>query len=489
MSRSAALSLGVFVALLALLLATRGQQGGVGLREFALPHVEAAEIVEINLSGPVEAKLQRGDTGWSVADPANPERSFPAEPTLVERLLEDIAALEIAGFVTGRAESQADLAIDEAQGLRLQVDAGLESLDLILGRTAKGGGDLVRRAGDDAVFETRAPLAAAARHDLSGWRRRQITQLVPDAVGSIRIARPGESELLLVRESGESGAGSVWSLAEGPVLPAGFELDSPVVRRAASGLASLRAEAFVDEDPGEATTGLGDPILVEVSSQSGESLAVLWLGSPDAAGDVYLRSGEDPQLYLVSKARATQIAPPFERLRDLSLLRGGLDEAVKLEIAQPGSRMELLKRDGVWELAGGEAPAGFELDSNRVAGRLSALGRTQGTRLLADSEAQAADFSNPLRIELTNQDGQTRVVEFGSPLEANEGGEQLAARTSDGLLVAARVMERARYEDPWKLFERVAPSPPGAGGVPTLESLPPELRRQIEEQRRQQGAR
>ena len=118
------------------------------------------------------------------------------------------------------------------------------------------------------------------------------------------------------------------------------------------------------------------------------------------------------------------------------------------------------------------------------------MARTKGVRLLDDAARSAADFRDPLRIDLGFPDAVTRSIIFGAPLEgASPGVAEAAVTASDGLIYAVRAGEREGYENPLALFERVASPPPrpGGGGMQGLENLPPDVRRQIEQQLRQQG--
>lgn len=494
MNRSALVSVGVFVCLLAAFAATRGDRVRVGLRSLELPRIAAADVTELLITGAARAKLRRADAGWSVEDPATPGTQHDADGVLVERLLAAIADLEIAGFVTGRSENHADLEIDDEQGLRLEIHTRAGTVaDVILGRRAKGGGDLIRRTGDEAVFETRTSLASQARRSAEDWRRRELTQAEFAAIGALQITGPGAAELSLVRSEGEPGSSPIWTLAQGPTLPAGFELDQPAAQRVARALARLRADEFVDEDPGEDVTGLGNAATrVEARGPGGEPLVAVRVGAEDEQGRVFLLVEGDSQIYRVSKARADQLAPTLAKLRDLSLLRGDVTSIEGVVFAHGPARSVLSKQAGAWQLTESDAPPGYEFDGTRVPPRLFGLARTKGLRVLDPAELEAADFSDPLSIELSFADGTARTILFGAVLEeGGAGGAEGVVRSADGFVYAIGAVERERYENPLPLFERVAPPPPRpeGGGVRGLENLPPDVRKQIEEQLRLQGLR
>jgi len=491
MSRAALTSLGIFAFLLLLVLLGREDRVSVGVRTLELPVVAEQDITRIAVGGERAALLERGEDGksWTVEDPAIPGVLHRADSSHVERLLKAISGLKVDSFVSGRPEKHTELEIDAEQGTTLVVTAksGV-TLDLVLGRRAKQGGDLVRRSDSDSVFVAAGALASAAKRRIDDWRRRQFVSVEAADIASLRIQVTGEPAYTLERSD------DGFRVAADITLPPGFQLDGPAAGRVATGVARLRADAFLDGDPGTASTGLGaGATQVELLDAAGSVVAHLSFGREDEQRRVPVRLLGDPQIYLVSQTRVNAVAPLLERLRDLSLTRADAAQVTSLTIRRGAERAALSKQTGTWAFVEpASLPADYSFDAGSVETRLASLARTRGTRFLGAEGETDFDFSDAVEVELQLADGSATQITFGGPLGASEnvGTDEVAVKPGNGFVYAVRAFERRRYEDPLKLFERVAPPamPPRTGGIQGLENLPPDVRRQIEQQLRQRGA-
>jgi hypothetical protein len=493
MSRGTRISSGIFLLLLVVFLLTRDDRVSVGVRRLELPEIGAEDVAGIELSGAFQLRLLKDADTWTVRDPLSPERNFPVDASAIERALGAIAEFEAGAFVSGRPEKHAELELDEELGTTVTISReGGSALTLVLGRVAKNGGTFVRLRDSDDVFVASGALASSLKRELNDWRRRALLSAEPEEIAKLTIGVPGgESELEIVSQPGPDGEAGGWALAPETQLPEGFVVDGAALAARVRAFASLRALDFVDVDPGDSVTGLGEGATrVSARTTGGEEIAVRF-GQPDDSGRVHARRDPDPQIYLVPASVANQFGETLDSLRDLSLFRFDANAVRQFSIRHPSGSvtMERPEEAPIWRLEEpASPPADYEFSSDAVISQLQSLTRTRATRFLGRTDEVGAALSRIVELEFRLADGNSVRVELG----AADGGDD-RARPGDGFSYTLSGGLRSRFETPLDLFRKVE-ALPGAGGLGNmggaqgLENLPPDLRRRIEEaMRNQQG--
>jgi hypothetical protein len=488
MTKSAWISLVTFVVLLVLVFATREDQVSVGVRVMDLS-VDAAKVTRIEVkAGEKTALLEKvGGTDaapqWTVADPAKADVKHQAEPSAVKAALDALGELSAEGFVTGRAAKHADLEIDDEKGTTVKITAGAQTVDLVFGRFAKGGGNYVRRAGTDEVFIGKGRFAATVKKDVKGWRKRKLLAFEAKDLRSLVVEAAGRQTLTLKGEAGE-GDTVTWAL-DGVTLPEGFRLDLDALGRVATTVASLRAADFKDE--GE----LGEVI----GSVSGKTLDdqtfKITFGAKDEKNRIAAQIEGDPQLYLISEYTVKNALKELDGLRDLKLITFDAAKATKVEINSPEGRVVVEKGDEGWALIEPQSPPGYEFDPSQVEPKLSALTRLKASSLVGTETVPVKKPADKVTLMVTTESG-VQALTFGDEVpkaEGEKGGVEHYAYGTDGFTYKVGQWQRNRYAKGLELFKKpAAPKmPPGGGGIPGMENLPPELRKQLEAQLKQQG--
>src|SRR5687767_5046117 len=78
-SKAVWIALGAFALLLVLVLATREREVKVGVRSLERKTFASADVTRVELTGAKSALLRKHGEGWTVADPARPDRAWPAD--------------------------------------------------------------------------------------------------------------------------------------------------------------------------------------------------------------------------------------------------------------------------------------------------------------------------------------------------------------------------------------------------------------------------
>ncbi|HZH14986.1 MAG TPA: DUF4340 domain-containing protein [Archangium sp.] len=492
MKRGTLIALGAFAVLLVLVLATRERQVSVGVRKLELPKLDKAQVTALEFTGARGASLRKEGEGWIVVDPGKPDTKYAADERLVTGVLEALGEVKNPDFVTDRAERLAEYELDDAKGLKLEVtQGGGPAVKLVLGKTARNGGVYLREVGSNDVFAHRGRLDWTVRKELKDWRKRQLLSLKTEDLSQLVLrSKDGESVTLKAGANPEG-----WSLAEGTQTPAGFRFSAQAAQQLAQQLASLSAQDFLEgEAAADAATGLAEAHdSVEAQLKDGKKVVVHLGRQPEVkegSATVAARVEGDAQVYQLPQYTASQLRKRLVDFRDMGLLGFEPAKVTKLKVQAGGKTAVVVKEGEGWKLTEpGKLPDGFEFDPSQVDVQLAWLRSLRGTRLVEGplTDGQAGLASPAALVEVTVEGMPVQTLRLGkeAPGAANGGRELYARSTLDTLTYAVDEGVRTRLAQGVELFKR-HPRPGFAGGgqMQGLESLPPDVRRQLEAQLR-----
>jgi hypothetical protein len=228
-----------------------GASGATEARNL-LPALEDTTAVRLQLGGSGEEPitLERKDEGWSVVE----LDGFPADGEKVDRLLDDLEALNVRRPVVSSARYHETFKVgdDENEG-RIRVWAGSEeepAVDLIVGDSPNYRLTHVRLADSDEVFEARGLSSYDVRSATGNWIRKELCDAAQDQVVGIVLTNPtGTFELQKLD--------GVWRVVA-PESSVDLELDSTKVDNLVRSATSLRlADAVGARD--DAAHGFASP--------------------------------------------------------------------------------------------------------------------------------------------------------------------------------------------------------------------------------------
>lgn len=212
-------------------------------RQLLLPalagHSERVQALEIRRGELPSIRIERQVGGWVVPAKAG----YPAAAGEVNRLLRALAAARKVEAKTRNPDNHARLGLAErGEGVatRLKLEGvGQAPLELLIGRAARQGGQLVRLPGDDQVWLVDQPLSLVD-HELA-WLDRRISAIPFASVRELQVRHADGERLDVWRETPEQ-----FNLALRQ-LPAGRTL---AFEAAANGMAMLFASLdFADAAP------------------------------------------------------------------------------------------------------------------------------------------------------------------------------------------------------------------------------------------------
>ena len=422
-----------------------------------------------------------------------------------------VADFQPGELIANKAEQLPGYEIDEAHGHHVTVHAADgRTLALVFGRAIKSGNVTVRSPGSNDVHIAKGRLGAMLLKEVSGWRNKSLFDLKADDIARVATtAASGERWALEATPPAAEApppppdqpapppAKPVWKLIEPATLPAGFRLDKNQLTRPAALLAGLRAQDFADGAT-DAVAGLDAPhTVVEIGHKNGTKL-MLHVGKEDAGKRVYAKVDGDPQLYLLPSYTAKQLDRKLDDFRDLLLFTATADDVERATFKGAAGTVTVKRSGDGWALVEPRTPPP-DFDLAQVQMQVAAALRMRAARLAAVPRQSAGIDMAGTVVDLVLKGGKRQTVKIGAPVPLTED-EQKAAPAgkppepkefyatggADQLVYVVAGFTKKRYDKPAELFKKPPPPPGGMGGAPSggmqgLESLPPDVRKKLEE--------
>ncbi len=273
-------------------------------RDARLMQLDAADLAQLVLrvgdEPPVTVTSDGTPGGWRLAEGTQVPEGFRFNPAVVERLVQDLAAVEVEDLLVGEPATQAAHALGSARDTVEARLKGGKTVALHLGRpSAPASLDSipVQVEGDARLFTVNGTDALRLRKRLTDLRDLRLLDFDTAKVNRL-LLQTGDTRLVVAKE------GPSWALLEPKPAPANFTLDGLQVEELLVWLQRLEATRWVDAQVPEAQAGLARPgILVEVSGE-GISTQTLRLGSAvkddtRPVSEVYARGSRDGFTYAV----------------------------------------------------------------------------------------------------------------------------------------------------------------------------------------------
>ncbi len=301
-------------------------------RLFPAVEQDAIEWIALTTRDGVEARLERGEAGWSLREPV----VFPAD-----RFAADGMAANLAGLVSEAAlESPQPLAEyglgDTARAVRFS--AGGEVHTLLLGKRTPVGSNTYAKAGaSDAVYTVQTYKAQSFDKALDDLREKRILDFDTAAIQRVEARWPAGGVVL--ERSAAKGEGAAAEGEQGNwrlVSPLEARADDDVVDDLLSDLSFLRAVGFVDEPPGDAEAGLAPPsfeVILTPKAEGDAEVAPIRLAVGGLHGeDERLVRGAQTSLYTIAADRFDDFPREVVAYRFKQLSRFDIADARQLDL-------------------------------------------------------------------------------------------------------------------------------------------------------------
>lgn len=336
------------------------------------------------LSGGNEVTAELDGSTWSLIRPVKAR----ADAGQIQALIDELAALERAAFITARERRDQKLT-DEIYGLdfpraRVLLEAAGGAVAVRIGGDVPVGGMLfLQREGQEDVVVVPTNLLAALPRAAADWRDRRLLSVPASPLARLEVRR-SDGFLQLARVPGGE-----WRLQK----PVNGRADGAAVEAWLQSLFAVDVEDFVaDSVAGAALYGLDEPQAQAVLTGSGtEGEQVLLIGREVAgdAGRVYASLRGAEAVYAVSTSVLEVLRIPLDRFRDRRVLPWPPGALRFLELVQGDRRVALSSTNGAdWDMLGpprapAEGPLVWSLLSSWAGARIGSFHDDQATNLAA----------------------------------------------------------------------------------------------------------
>ena len=485
MNRSAVLALGGLVVLGGVFFATRQERVSVGVQSLTMSQFERQGINQIDITGKGSAKLSQNGDQWQV-ELATGQKKVTADAAKVNELLKAVEDLRSAFMITDRVEKHADYEVTEekASAVTLKGDDG--SVTLFVGKRTAKGANYVRLGDDDRVFSAKTPLASLLGKQTADWRGRSLWSLSRKEMTRVHLKQADGNAFALVL-SVEGPSGTV-ALAEDVKTPQGFRFGEVEAKRIVDALPRLMAADFVDEATAGDITGLEGPHnQVVIEKQQGQSFT-LHLGKTNDKKQVFARVDGQEQILLIHEGNVRNLVRGLEAVRAMDLIAFEEDKVAALEILANKKLTKLVLQDGQWAVkAPQKLPDGFEFDPATVGRQLRSLKNTRAEAYQGRQATAETGLARPsTKVTVTTVNGESLALVFGAEVE-DAGAKAYVKSPIDGAVYLVRAFQKNRFDKGIELFKKVAPPPMNFNQAQGFNSLPPDVRKSLEEQMRKQN--
>jgi hypothetical protein len=439
-------------------------------KKLAALEPDLVRALEVPLREGGSARVVRSAAGepWQLEAPL----SWPADADAVNGIVSALADLAVEHEIE---QVPADLAPfgfgDPARTLRVALAEG-EPIELRLGGKAPIGSTryVLREGAPRRLASVSEASLFALEPALLTLRDKEIAQLDPDAIDSLRVRRAGKLVVAAKRKPAATPEVEPdWEIAE-PIAERG---DAGRIRRLLQDLSFLRATGFRDGAQDDKALGLAAPE-AEVELRAGEREEHLAFGRGE--GKVFARVQGGAAVFEVPDRILADLPGDLFAYREKQVAALPTDQATRLSLYLPrdSAQFAFEKKESEWVATGSEV----SVDSLKLEDVLYAVRDLEATALVEGTPDPAKLGLEPprVRVELADAAGKTLGwVELGD--QTDEG---VAARSSSGDRVW-RVANDIGRDVPLSLEAwnahwvkggadaAAAESPPGAEPLPKAE--------------------
>ena len=351
--------------------------------------------------------LEKTGDNWDIKRPIAVRADFSA----VSSTLDDLEFAERSRTLTEKDLQGASLVafglVPPRASITLQTKSGPVTL-LIGGETPTKNALYVQVAGRREVCVAPVSLYNRATQSLDVLRSRTAIEFSPAAVTRLEI-KTADRVIELKKSDAH------WAI----VRPLVARADQDKISELLSGLAGLKVEDFVSEDPKDAHTYHLDEPDREVALFTGETGKTLLLGrSPtNDAGKVYAKLKGADSIFTLASEPAKKFAVQINDLRDPLVLAFGPASVQSIAIARGADKLALQREAAGWKLTTPVSVAADEAAVNRFLDELASI---RAKRFVVDvtTEPQRYGLVAPVAT-VTLVGTATNVLLVGSVDESN----------------------------------------------------------------------
>lgn len=429
-----------------------------------LPQLNTGAVtsVQVRPSGPgsLQIRAERTNGTWQLVEPF----VYPAQPTNVTRLLDALALLKAATYITpaevrSRANPEEEFGFVTPQASIILQQGGYRAHVLVGNFTAPGDQVFLQVVAREGVYVVDAGWLKAIPRSANAWRDRALVEVELSSIDRLAVTNNSRAFAL------QKDTNTLWRMAW-PLSSA--RADNARIEDALHRLAHLEIQQFISDDPKPdlEAFGLGKPDLEVALGQGTNTVALLQFGKAVAGvtNQVYARrSGQHTVFTVPAPALASWRGASVNDFRDPHLVT--LTEPIGAIDVSAGEEFSVMRQtNGSWTVR----PQDYPADAALVGDLLGALTNLQVLQFTKDvvnaPELPEFGLASPIRkyslqssAVLTGGAAATNclIVELDFGLATNAADKVFVRRTDESSVYAISTNDFARLPVAgWQLQER-----------------------------------
>jgi hypothetical protein len=314
---------------------------------------------------------------------------FLADKDGTKTAFDSLAKMDFTTIVSDQKTRHGEFELGDG-GLRAVLKKGEQVVaDLRIGRTS-GQVTMVRLEGKDEVWSVTGIYKYQFDKDTAAWRDKAITTFEEKDVAKLKIVGKNGATIVVAKPAPtDAGPAPEWQLVEANVKVEPF--DKSVASGMASQLSNFKANEFADEaKPEEA--GLTTPQLtVTVTLRNGKEQTLL-VGGKKGEEDWYVKTADQPQIFLVKKYNLERINKRPVEFRDKTICNLKADELTEVAVSQDKESFTLNKQAGAWKVT---KPANFTGDTSKMDNIANGFAEWKGPGFAEDNSPKTTGLGKP----------------------------------------------------------------------------------------------
>jgi hypothetical protein len=420
------------IAVAALRAPEKGERRGERPRPVAQLTSANFDTLEVTKAKSTTSVLKREGGKIKVVAPT----PYAADEAVAKQAFDALEKLEFGDVVTDQKAKQAEFEVDDAGGVRVVAKSGNTVVaDMIVGKSL-GSGTMVRATGKDDVWQAHGALKFLFDKKPADWRDKSVTTFTLGDAEKLSVKSKGGESIALKKTDKKEGSDDLWAVVDSSLKI--DKLDNGVPNGIVSALSALKTNDFADGAKPE-ETGLGAPALtVTVSLKGGKTVTAL-VGNKKTDDDIYVKSGDSPQVFLVKKYNLERVNKQPIDFRDKTICDISDAALSDLAVTHGAESYTLTKSGKDWKAT---KPAKTEIDSAKVAPIAGAFKAWKATGYAEDPSPKATGLAKPRAVIAAKSKTASCTLKIGDETKDKQGYFAQVGSAPDVYIVAKWATDR-----------------------------------------------
>jgi hypothetical protein len=423
----AAFALLGILALFALRQPEKGESTGDRERPLAKIDPSALDTIAVTKGG-VTTTLKRESGKYKVTAPV----AYPADDAAAKAAFEALEKLQFGNLVTENKAKHAEFGVDDAKAIHVVAKnekSGQVLADLFLGN-GTANNTMVRLAGKDDVWQLVGGVRTAFDKTAAEWRDRSVTTFTPTDAELVTV-KAANGTVVVVKKNGKGAGGDdKWEVVTS--VPKIDKLDDTVPNGLVTALSAFKTNDFADGVT-PAAAGLDAPALTATVALKGGKNVTLLIGKKKADDELYVKTPDAPQIYVVKTFNVERIAKRPVDFKDKSLADVGEADLKEVAVTHGADSYTLVHEGTAWKAT---KPAKLALDPARTPGIGGAFKDWKATGVADDASPAATGLGKPQGvIVMKSSKGETITFKVGDLAKDKQSVYLQSSKSPDVYLV------------------------------------------------------